>query len=108
VKVFKNLTDSSRVRYYFSKRSKNLELIAIEEKRQGKIIWIYNFHFIDGVLTMLNKWNGIPARLKNSATSYYYLSNNELVHKEENNTRIGDIHYQINRAEEYKRKASTY
>jgi hypothetical protein len=57
---------------------------------------------------MVNKWNGIPARLKNGKTSFYYFNNNILVHKEENETQIEDLTYQVNRAAQLKQKAPAY
>ncbi len=105
VKKIKTHVDSLEIRYFFEKNTKQLSLIEVIQPNMNDWIWIYNYHFIEGKLTMMSKYNNHAIGDKKRELALYYFKDNALVYREENKTQIEDIDDQMKRAEELKLKA---
>jgi len=107
VKIIKVKSDNFRVRYFFKKDTKELALIEVSEQN-GKIISIYNYHYIDGEFKMLSKYKNYPLADKMREKAFYYLKNGELIYKTENSAQIDNISFHLERAQQLKQTAPFY
>ena len=83
-------------------------LIEVIQPNKNDRIWIYNYHFINGKLSMMNKYNNHALGDKKREIAFYYLKNNKIIYREESKTQIEEIDNQLKRAEELKLNAPKY
>jgi hypothetical protein len=107
VKKIKAENENLAIRYFYTKKTKELSAIEIKELAP-KAIWLYNYHFINSKLIMLNKYNNHLLGDKLTANAFYYTKDNVLIYKEEHNTKFENLNEEIRRAEELKSKAPNY
>lgn len=86
------------------KKVKELALIEVAEQR-GKELMIYNYHYIDGKLTMISEHQELPHKSTRIETLFYYLKNDILFFKVGNTDAIEDLSYHIQNARKLKASA---
>ena len=108
VKKIKTQVDGLHIRYFFQKATRQLELIEVIQPNKNDQIWIYNYHFINGKLSRMNKYNNHEVGDRKREIAFYYLKNSKIIYREESKTQIDDIDNQLKRAEELKLNAPKY
>jgi hypothetical protein len=100
-KTFKSEFDSISYRVSYIKKSK--EILLIEERHypaSGSLtnIWFYKYHFRQGRLILMSKWNNTGLKYSNRQNALYYFENEKLLHIHEEGTSIPNIDSEINKA----------
>jgi len=106
-KKIKSRYDSLYIRYFYARRTKELVLIETRQK-YDTVIWSFNYHFIEGKLTMMNKWNGYPLKNKKKVIAFYYFNNETVLYKDENKTKIENTDLQRSIAKMLQLRAPKY
>lgn len=101
--------NSPTVRYTYYRDSKELVFFDIFYPRRinDEDNWYFNYHFVDGQLLMINKYNGRGIKDKRRKNAFYYFRNGLLVFKEENKTSIENPEKEFKIALDIKLKAPT-
>ena len=108
VKIIKAKEGSTRLRYFFVRATKILDLIEVAEPIDDKEVWIYNYHFYNGKLIMLNKYNNHGIKDKKREIAFYYLKDGIIYYREENKTKISDLELRIKKGMELQQNSPSY
>jgi hypothetical protein len=107
VKEFRIKRKNIKGSYRFSKETKQLKTISVKEK-QDRVYWVYSYHFFEGKLVMIHKWNSYRSYYGDPIWASYYLKDDVMVHRKENHTQIEDVDGHIRRAWELRSESPAY
>ncbi|MCX6316265.1 MAG: hypothetical protein NTW29_03185 [Bacteroidetes bacterium] len=102
---FKSSTDGVQYQVWFAKKSKEILLVSevhFKVPDEKTKFWIYFYHFRNGKLIYITKYNNAPIKDPRRKICNYYFNDENLVYKHEYKTSIPDIETEKKKAYQLK------
>ncbi|RYD75628.1 MAG: hypothetical protein EOP53_16150 [Sphingobacteriales bacterium] len=100
-KIIKSAGANTHYGVWYAKKSNDILLVketqypVADEKTK---FWIYDYHFRNGQLFLITKWNNTHAKDKDRKICHYYFRNGELLYKHEFRVSIANLPDEIKKA----------
>jgi hypothetical protein len=107
IKEFRIKRKNIKGSYRFSRQARQLKSISVIEK-QDRIHWLYRYHFIEGKLVMINKFNSYRSYYGDEIWASCYLKDGVVVYRKTNHIQIEDVDRHITRALELRSESPAY
>ena len=104
---FKSSGDGIQYRVWYNKKTR--DIILVEEihypvENEETKFWIYYYHFRDGKLIFITKYNNAGIKNPGRKVCYYYFRDDNLIYKHEFRTSISNIETEREKAYDLKIK----